>query len=252
MSKNLLDTARNTRARIQPALVREAKSGNDMGYRRLLFLDQTLQGMIQRFEDEYPETRLQPSDAASSHSSVPSTSPPTSTVPTMDNSVTDITNPESDDDEPRTLRSRHNSDVSLASRHMSLEEGRLHRFGHRVRTGLLNPSRPTSSHNDSQHAYISGTMDNEGLPEHLQSLREYFSNFSGAEMRHMIEGVGWEKAFDSVVENAEELKNLERDDPAAFKVFRESQIAALKNRNPDILAPGEEGPRKSDDFAVEE
>lgn len=33
MSKNLLDTARNTRARIQLALVRESKGGNDMNYR---------------------------------------------------------------------------------------------------------------------------------------------------------------------------------------------------------------------------
>lgn len=210
--------------------------------------------MIQRFEDEYPETRLQVSDTTSTHSSVPSSSPPISTVPTLDNSITDITNPESDDDEPRTLRSRHNSDVSLASRHMSLEEGRLHRFGHRVRTGLLNPSRPSSSHDDSQQALLSGTMDDHGLPEHLRSLREYFSNYSGEEMRHMIEGKGWEQAFYSVVENAEELKNLERDDPVAFKTFRESQIAALKNRNPDIFGPGELGPRKSveDDFAIED
>ncbi|KAH7386013.1 hypothetical protein BKA66DRAFT_415336 [Pyrenochaeta sp. MPI-SDFR-AT-0127] len=251
MSKTLLETARNTRARIQPALAREAKSGNDLGYRRLLFLDQTLQGMIQRFEDEYPETRLHPSDTASTDSSVPSSSPPMSAVPTLDASVTDITNPESDEDEPSTIRSRHNSDVSLASRHMSQEEGRLHRFGHRVRTGLLNPSRPSSSHDEQ--AYISGTMDDLGLPEHLRSLREYFSNFSGEEMRHMIEGIGWEKAFDSVVENAEELKTLERDDPAGFKLFREAQIAALKNRNPDILGPGENGARKSeDDFAVED
>lgn len=249
MSKNLLETARNTRARIQPALAREAKSSNDMNFRRLLFLDQTLQGMIQRFEDEYPETRVQPSDAASTNSSVPSTSPPASAVPTLDNSVTDITNAESDDDEPRVLRSRHNSDVSLASRNMSLEEGRLHRFGHRVRTGLLNPSRPSSSHEDS---FRTGTMDDHGLPEHLRSLREHFSNYSGDEMRHMIEGAGWEKAFDSVVENAEELKNLEKEDPAGFKQFRESQIAALKNRNPDIFAPGETGPRSYTESAIED
>jgi hypothetical protein len=41
MSKNLLDTARNTRNRIQPAIIREAKSGNDLNYRmsyRLPFL----------------------------------------------------------------------------------------------------------------------------------------------------------------------------------------------------------------------
>ncbi|KAL6708656.1 Microtubules assembly and stabilization protein [Coniothyrium glycines] len=236
MSKNLLETARNTRARIQPALNREAKSGNDVGYRRLLFLDQTLQGMIQRFEDEYPETRLLPSVAASMSSSIPSTSPPQSTVATLNNSFTDIASAESDDDESRVLRSRHTSDVSLASRNMSLEEGRLHRFGHRVRTGLLNPSRPSSSH---ERSFTTGSMDDDGLPEHLRSLREHFSNYSGEEMRHMIEGVGWEKAFDSVVENAEELRNLEKEDSAGFKKFRDSQIAALKNRNPNIVAPSE-------------
>ncbi|OAK95470.1 RNI-like protein [Phaeosphaeriaceae sp. SRC1lsM3a] len=259
MSKNLLDTARNTRARIQPALIREAKCGNDMGYRRLLFLDQTLEGMIQRFEDEYPETRIQASDSASIHSSVasvPSSSPPASTVPTLDNSVTDATNADSDEEGSLTLRSRHNSDVSLASRHMSQEEGRLHRFGHRVRTGLLNPSRPTSAHGDEEHsnpAFLSGSMDDHGLPEHLRSLRMYFSNYSGDEMREMIEGVGWEQAFTKVVDNAEELKNLERDDPVQFQLFKDSQIAALKNKNPGILAPGETAQRKSeDDFAIED
>ncbi|KAF3009943.1 hypothetical protein E8E13_011107 [Curvularia kusanoi] len=237
MSKNLLDTARNTRARIQPALIREAKGGDEMNYRRLLFLDQTLEGMIQRFEDEYPETRLgtSPGDTASLHSrgsSILSTSPPLSSVPTMTDSFIDPTAQESDEDEPRLLRSRHNSDVSLASRSMSIEEGALHRFGHRVRTGLLNPSRPTSSH--SEHAFISGSMDDEGLPEHLRALREYFMNFSGDELRTKIQGLGWEKAFDSVVENAQELQNFEAEDPVAFKRFRESQIASLKNRNPDL------------------
>lgn len=33
MSKNLLNSARNIRSRLQPALVREARAGNDMGYR---------------------------------------------------------------------------------------------------------------------------------------------------------------------------------------------------------------------------
>jgi hypothetical protein len=34
MSKDLLETARNTRNRIQPALIREAKGGNDLSYRK--------------------------------------------------------------------------------------------------------------------------------------------------------------------------------------------------------------------------
>ena len=226
---------------------------------RLLFLDTTLQGMIQRFEDEYPETRLQPSDAASTTSSKLSSSPPTSFVPTLENSVsTDFTADQSDEDEPSTLRSRHNSDVSLASRHMSLEEGRLHRFGHRVRTGLFNPSRPTTPDVSENHvSFISGTADDQGLPEHLRTLRAYFQNYSGDEMRHMIEGKGWEQAFNSVVENAEELRNLEKEDPEQFKLFKESQIAALKNRNPDIFAPGEKGRESAeadggDDFAIED
>jgi hypothetical protein len=46
MSKNLLETARNTRARLQPALIREAKSGNDMGYRKSSFLIHTKHGLL--------------------------------------------------------------------------------------------------------------------------------------------------------------------------------------------------------------
>lgn len=216
--------------------------------------------MIQRFEDEYPETRLRPtSEVESMNSSNPSSSLPASTVPTLDNSITDITAVESDEEEPHFLRSRHNSDVSLASRHMSQEEGRLHRFGHRVRTGLLNPSRPSTSDGDEStppNAFISGTMDDCGLPQHLVSLRHSFMALTGDEMRQKVEGLGWEKAFDSVVENAEELSKLEKEDPAAFKTFRESQIAALKNRNPDIHAPGESTDcnksADADDCAVED
>ncbi|RMZ70340.1 cell wall biogenesis mhp1 [Pyrenophora seminiperda CCB06] len=254
MSKDLLETARNTRSRIQPALIREAKNGNDLSYRRLLFLDQTLEGMIQRFEDEYPETRIQPSDAASTSSSIPSTSPLTSAVPTLDASIsTENTAPESDEDEPTTIRSRHNSDVSLASRNMSLEEGRLHRFGHRVRTGLLSQSRPTTPNASEDHeAFLSGPADCEGLPEHILSLREYVMKYSGDDMRTMIEGKGWEEAFNGIVENVKELRDLERDDPAHFKVFKDSQIAALKNRNPDIVAPGERGREIGDECAVED
>ena len=169
--------------------------------------------------------------------------------------MSEIGAPESDEDEPSTIRSRHNSDVSLASRNMSLEEGRLHRFGHRVRTNILNSSRPTSpATSETQSSFMSGA-DDDNLPEHIQSLREYFLNHSGDdEMRRVIEGQGWDEAFDSVVKNVEELQNLEKEDPYQFKIFRESQIAALKNRNPDLHAPGEKEAKSDDgdDFAVED
>ncbi|KAJ4305732.1 Microtubules assembly and stabilization protein [Kalmusia sp. IMI 367209] len=230
MSKNLLENARNIRQRLQLALAREAKAGNDIPYRRLTFLDQTLQGMIQRFEDEYPETRLQSTDAASTTSSIPSSSPPLSTVPTLSTSATDAANQDSDEDEPKALRSRHNSDVNLASRAQTLEEGRLHRLGHRIRTEFINASRPSSSHSDQ--ADMSGSMDDLNLPPHIMALREHFRTYSGEEIRHMTEGAGWEKAFNHIVENAEELKRLERENPEEFAKFRDTQITALKNANP--------------------
>lgn len=202
---------------------------------KLLFLDQTLQGMIQRFEDEYPETRLPPTDTASTHSSVPSTSPPASSVPTLSTNATDNAGNESDDDEPKALRSRHNSDVSLASRNLSLEEGRLHRFGHRIRTEIMNANRPSSSHSDQ--ANVSGSMDNHDLPEHLMALREHFLAYSGDEIRNMTESVGLDKAFDSVIDNAEQLKRLKEEDPEEFAKFRETQIKALMNRNPGLHSP---------------
>lgn len=50
----------------------------------------------------------------------------------------------------------------------------------------------------------------------------------------MTEGVGWEAAFDHIIDNAEQLKKLEKENPEEFWHFKQSQIAALKNRNPDI------------------
>ncbi|KAJ4351255.1 Microtubules assembly and stabilization protein [Didymosphaeria variabile] len=251
MSKNLLENARNIRQRLQMALAREAKAGNDIPYRkslgklsscgpnltvtgRLIFLDQTLQGMIKRFEDEYPETRVrsQSTDAASTTSSIPSSSPPLSAVPTISTSATENVFHDSDDDEPKALRSRHNSDVNLASRAQTLEEGRLHRLGHRLRTEFINPSRPTSSH--SEQANMSGSMNDLGLPPHVMALRNHLATYSGEQIREMTEGAGWEKAFNDIVDNAEELKRMERENPEEFARFRDTQIAALKNATPSF------------------
>lgn len=183
--------------------------------------------MIQRFEDEYPETRLQNTDSASTTSSKLSSSPPASALLTVN--PTDVTAQDSDDDEPKALRSRHNSDVNLASRAQTLEEGRLHRLGHRIRTEFINPSRPGSSH--SEQANISGSMDDLNLPPHIMALRNKFRTYTGDEIRDMTETAGLEKAFSQIVENAEELKTLERESPEEFAKFRDTQIAALKNAN---------------------
>jgi hypothetical protein len=229
--------------------------------------------MIQRFEDEFPDARIQPTtDSASVHSSAASTSPPASTFPNMSTSVTENGNQESDEDEQdgsKPLLYRHNSDVSIASRALSLEEGRLHRLGHRVRTEILNASRPSSSHSasgttldnahmDMSQANNSGTLDDHQLPAHIQALREKYLAYSGEEIRNMTEEVGWEKAFGEIMENAEELRVLEREDPEGFRRFRESQLAALRNREPSVVEGGEGAPtaankrREVDESAIEE
>jgi len=206
---------------------REHSTNNSSG--RLLFLDQTLQGMIQRFEDEYPECRLQPSetvtaDNASTHSSTPSsTSPPTLTI-----SVSEPPQPDSDEDEQPMLRSRHNSDVSLASRALSLEEGRIHRLGQRVRHEILNSSCPTSSSGPRPDPHNALESEQE-LPNHLQALCDKLYNLTGEEMRATIENDGWEETLQRIGQSAEELERLEKEAPEEFKCFREAQMAAIAN-----------------------
>lgn len=188
--------------------------------------------MIERFETEYPETRLSAPDAGSTHSSVPSSSPVASHMQISVTTAPDDAGQDTDEDEPKAIRSRHNSDVSLASRALSLEEGRLHRLGQRVRTEIINASRPSSSHSDSLDTPATN-LDELNLPEHLAALRDKYLNYSGEEIRHMSERLGWEKAFDQLVENAAELKAMSQENPEEFKKFRDTQLAALKNRNPD-------------------
>jgi hypothetical protein len=269
MSTNLLESARNIRSRLQPALVREAQSGNDLAYRRLLFLDQTLQGMIQRFEDEFPETRLPQPDAASITSQL-SASSPTSASQILSASATDTertwttTGDFSDDEEPKALRSRHNSDVSLASRALSLEEGRIHRLGHRVRTEILNasgPPSPTGSPSTDPTTNTSSSLPshpksspNADADAHLQSLRAKLDSYSGEDLRHLSQQLGPEDAFQRLSDNAVELKRLVSENPGEFERFKASQIAALRNRKLDVEGREEQDGSKAegDECAVED
>ncbi|KAK5634619.1 hypothetical protein RRF57_010332 [Xylaria bambusicola] len=88
MSKHLLATARKIRARLQPALVSaKAYANQDLGnYHRLVFLDQTIEGIINRFEDEFPDTRQSddPNEVTSDLSSTAPGSGATSEPPDVD------------------------------------------------------------------------------------------------------------------------------------------------------------------------
>lgn len=271
MSKDLLQSARKIRARLQPALAREARAGNDMAYKRLLFLDSTLQGIIQRFEDEYPECRVNrhPPTASeisaalansigsltSERNSLAETS--NSGAPTEEGGASSTSaahagemantsfaaDSASDDDDyhhlpPLGLRSRHNSDVSLASRAQTLEEGRIHRLGQSVRREILRPQTE-----DHLHGTTGAEADSE--PTHLQILRERLFALSGGELRDMVVKDGWEETVRKIGANAEELRELEHERPDEFAQWRQSQIAAQVNA-------GRRGGHDGDESAIED
>lgn len=248
MSKNLLDSARKIRARLQPALIKEAKGGDDLSYRgctpnhsayllltsplgRLQFLDSTLERMIERFENEYPETRLpkptttttEPfSDDNASTSSLehPNTLiHPTPTYPALEPASPD----QEDIDESTTplIRpasvSRRTSSPNLASR-QAQEEGRMHRFNQRIKRDILRPETEDHAH---------GTTGTESEAQHLQDLRRRLEAFEGGEIKERVERLGPETVFDMIRATAAELSAWERGNPAGFERFKEARGHAL-------------------------
>lgn len=231
MSKNLLGSARKIRDRLQPALIKEAHSGNDLAYRRLLFLDQTLQSMIQRFEEEYPETRIGPaspkevpSEASSltDQSNLLASSVTSNQLTEMTTNVSDEEDVDGEDDPSiRPTASRHNSDVNLASRTLGLEEGRLHRLGQRMRREVL----------DSP-----GTMQFKDVPwqkqqqeERLKELGEKIENISGVDLKALVDEHGWEDTLKKIGANYDDLRQLQEQDPEAWESFRVAQEKAKLN-----------------------
>ena len=249
MSKNLLDSARKIRARLQPALVREARAGDEMSYSkfnpvkpvtpvtrannhssgRLQFLDTTLERMILRFEDEYPETRIRPPNTTYEYFSDPNSTPSsldhTSVIATvkpdrkLSNSepfYLDDSEAEAEADEAiKAPISRRSSDISLASR-QAQEEGRMHRFGQRMRRDLLRPQTLDYAH---------GTTGEEPEAEHLQLLRKRLENLGGDEIQESIHRLGPEAMYDAVGATAEELAQLERESPEALRYFKDLTVA---------------------------
>lgn len=210
MSKDLLQSARKIRTRLQPALIKEATAGDEMAYRRLLFLDQTLQSMISRFEEEYPDTRL-PSAAPIAASDPSSRAPEAEPQPQPD---------DADPDEalkPPAM-SRHNSDASLASRALTLEEGRLHRLGQHLRREVvdLSPSdAPASPATAGQRR--------------LDDLKERLESTPGDELGPLVEEIGWKAVLEKVGANLEDLRALQQQDPEGWEQFRDSQVKARLN-----------------------
>jgi hypothetical protein len=238
MSKNLLDSARKIRERLRPALIKEATCGDDISYRRLLFLDQTLASMIARFEEEYPETRIGPISPpqlplsiGSRHMSLPA---PLSLddpgTPTELGSKSDE-DPENDPDNnaTRPAARRNNSDISLASRRsraLAIEEGQLHRLGQSIRREVV----------DSPTLGPSGPGQNNGQDEaaRLRALQDKLEALTGTQLKSMVQQDGWTVTLAKVGANVDDLRMLQEQDPQAWEMFKESQIKARLNLERDL------------------
>ena len=153
-------------------------------------MDNTLKGIIQRFEDEFPETRIQPADESVGATRIDTNE--TSSTHSRDDSITlplasvhsDVTssaatyfNSDSEDEDSELVgprlgpRSRHASDVSLAAKALAKEEGAVHKIGQEVKRKML------ESKGDEVYEQA---VEDEGLrqeleQEHVRMLKEKLS-----------------------------------------------------------------------------
>ncbi|KAI4741617.1 RNI-like protein [Aureobasidium sp. EXF-12298] len=243
VSRNLLDSARKLRNRLKPALAKEFAAGDEMNYRRLLFLDQTLSGMIERFEDEFPETRLHLdipphqqnfslSSSLESMESGPLSNDFMASSATTFGTETSAIESDLDEDEIHASGSgsmrRKASDVSLASRALAIEEGRIHRLGHKVRQDLIDvPVAVQTSESDAHAEWAPGS--------HMAEIASKMADLSGPELRVMVAHGGWEGVMEKMGANLEELQQLQMKDPQGWEQFKESQLITRANRGAPIF-----------------
>jgi hypothetical protein len=184
--------------------------------------------MIQRFEDEYPETRIiqpQPINLnqetssqnsgdddhlASSFTNAQSTG--------INNHDNDIAVDDEEGDHYAIRLSRASSITSLHSRAMTSEEGHVHRLGQNIRRDFLHPL-------DQNQGDSMNTVDE----SHIAALRERLDRLHEAQTRSHFESVGADKAFHELGSTVEELWAIQKQDSEAFERFKQSQIAAQIN-----------------------
>ncbi|KAL8809772.1 MAG: hypothetical protein Q9200_003125 [Gallowayella weberi] len=213
MSKNLLGSARKIRARLHPALVREAREGgSSMAYKRLQYLDSTLERMIQRFESEYPETRLNTTPFGENiRSRSISTDTSSYTTPPEEDEVLSPSAVDDDEFDSSTALKpalgRRPSDHSLATR-QAAEEGRMHRFGQRVRREIFPPEMLDYEH---------GTTGEGSESEHMKALRIKLESLDGQEIQRRVEEMGPEEVMRDIGATKGELEELERRGEGVWK-----------------------------------
>ncbi|KAI6782027.1 HMG2-induced ER-remodeling protein-like protein [Emericellopsis cladophorae] len=233
MSKHLLAGARKIRLRIQPALVKaRTNPADEVNLRKLIFLDDTLKGIIKRFEDEYPDTR---------EGGVPGTDTPPpqlhvrmedlSTTPPGDD-TTAISDGE-DDSKIRPAKALSRSS-SVLSKLLAEEEGRVHRAGHRFRSGFFT----------KEQVDLLTTIDDIGSdPKHVQLLTGLADDIGG-ELLEAVKEKGPTRVFKEDREMV--LRCMKEADPEHYDRFVESQKTARANIS--VSSEGKE--QQADESAV--
>jgi hypothetical protein len=210
---------------------------------RLQFLDSTLERIILRFEQEYPEAKLDPLPSPPDRRNVfdfhqpPGSSPlgpspanvsqPSGSVNSNGISHTlsseAAVDAELEDNDPHVVHlTRNGSNASLAAKAQIQEEGQMHRFGQQFRRELMRPT--------GMLGYEHGTPG-EGGPEpaHVAKLRAQLEEYPGEAYRKEVEEKGVDRAIKELGYNMEELRMLKEQDPEGFETFRQAQLAAELN-----------------------
>ncbi|KAG5978979.1 hypothetical protein E4U55_005695 [Claviceps digitariae] len=264
MSKHLLAGARKIRQRLQPALKKAQmeEDGDEMTLRKLVFLDETLQGIIKRFEDEFPDTREAGSSGADDTARAAGGAHEEGEEE-EDNNNNNMgsnmgSNSANDDDKIHGLAkvlSESSSDEalqahtagqdsavaglvssdveeetethatkagvrtnSMLSRELAEEEGRVHRAGHRFRSGLVD---------EEQFNDVMSTIDDTGAhAKHAQMLMDLADDIGG-ELLEKAKEMGVVRAFKEHKEVL--LRSMRESDPDYWVRFLEAQHKAREN-----------------------
>lgn len=198
--------------------------------------------MIQRFEDEYPETRIvpqsAPQSAAPDSSSQHSDDVTGATGPSGDLSGSIMDNENAVDDEETDQYaihlSRTSSMTSLHARAMTSEEGHVHRLGQNLRRDFLNPPE--------------GDGEDEDDDSHLTALREKLERLHEQQSQSPFDKAETDYAFEKLGNTVDELWAARIQDAEGFEKFKQSQIAAqINSQRPSLNIDRRSSDEKKDE-----
>ncbi|KAH6690329.1 hypothetical protein F5X68DRAFT_69129 [Plectosphaerella plurivora] len=249
MSKHLLAGARKIRIRLQPT-IEKAKANPDEpehNLRKLMFLDNTLENIIKRFEDEYPDTREpNPDEEAIPTPTDDGQGASTSSAELDPEHIAIPSDPEDDLDLDLAVRpslSRSNTIISHSSRALANEEGRMLRTGHKFRSGIIKPE-----FYDLLNGLDESTID----AKQLESMHSMFTDLADPDLDEKLREKGVVRTMrEDRVQLREAFKKL---DPEYWERFVESQEKARGNvKVSHPMSPGmPQGPTARDESAVED